>query len=147
MNHPNLWVLLANGSHAKIVITPTDYNIQSIQVIPSDNVKSRDTHSDKAGRRFTPNGNQRSSLAWHTDPIRQKERIFAEELSVYLLQCMDNGLFDSLALIAAPRTLGDLRLAFPDRLHKRVVFDSAKDLTNTPDSEVGRAILGLLTTA
>jgi len=83
-------------------------------------------------------------MVWHSDPVRQQERLFAEELASHLVHSMDKGHFDSLIVAAAPRTLGDLRLAFPDRLHERVICEVAKDITGLPDHDVGGAILRLL---
>jgi len=143
MKDSNFWVLLANGSHAKIIKNPVAGNRQTVSSFHPESSPGAE-HSDRAGRGASSVGKRRYSLVQHSDPIREKERLFAEDLSSHLLKCMDKGQFDTLALAASPRTLGDLRSAFPDRLHDCVSFEIAKDLTNTPENEVGDALLSLL---
>ncbi len=144
MKNSNFWVLLANGSQAKIIKNPVAGHSQNVTSIPSESGQKSDHYSDRAGRGASSVGKRRYSLAQHSDPIREQERLFAEDLSSHLIKCMDKDQFDSLALAASPRTLGDLRSAFPDRLRDRVKFEIAKDLTNTPENEVGDALLSLL---
>jgi len=142
MNTTNLWALLANGSQAKLIKNPGAD--QETKETGTENLKGGDIMADRPGRSFSSNGSRRSGMVWHSDPVRQNERLFAEELASDLVRSMDKGRFDSLVVAAAPRTLGDLRSAFPKRLHERVICEVAKDLTNLPDHDVGIAILRLL---
>jgi len=144
MNTMNLWALLANGSKAKLIKHPGAGSEQKTVEMSTENLKGGDMVSDRPGRRFASVGSGRSGMAWHTDPVRQQERLFAEKLCDYLIRGLDSKQFDSLVIAAAPRTLGDLRQAFPDRLHDRVICEVAKDLTHVPDHQVGDAVDNLL---
>jgi protein required for attachment to host cells len=48
-----------------------------------------------------------------------------------------------LVLIAAPRTLADLRAALPPAVKNRTVSEVGKDLTNHPIAEVEKILAGL----
>jgi len=144
MNTTNLWALLANGSHARVIKNPGSGATQKTYEMNTENLKGGEMVTDRPGRSFASVGSRRSGMAWHSDPVRQQERQFAEKLTAYLVRGLDKNQFNSLVVAAAPRTLGDLRQAFPNRLHDRVICEVAKDLTQVPDHEVGSAVQHLL---
>lgn len=63
---------------------------------------------------------------------RRKERNFINHLCKWLDQAARKDAFDSLILVAPPRTLGELREIMPSSLQKKVVLEINKDMTKMP---------------
>ena len=73
---------------------------------------------------------------------RQIERDFAKSIADRLTAKQDE--FDALIVVAAPKTLGDLRHFLASSVVKKVCDEISKDLTNTPDKEIPELIKGHL---
>lgn len=143
MSDSKAWALIANGGLARIIKNPfSDSNYQVIE-LDAGQVKTGGFMSDRPGRSFASVGKSRSGLELHSDPIRNQERLFAERLSDYLVDNLDQGNMDSLYVAASPRTLGDLRTAFPARLRNRVINETDKDFTGLSMPKLKQAILKL----
>ena len=67
-----------------------------------------------------------------TDPQRYAKYAFARELAERLEEAAHGHRFDRLVLVAAPKTLGDLRELLPDPVKTKVVAEIDKDLTGVP---------------
>jgi protein required for attachment to host cells len=67
-----------------------------------------------------------------TDPQRYAKYEFARELAERLEEAVHAHRFERLVLVAAPKTLGDLRELLPDPVKSRVVAEIDKDLTRVP---------------
>ncbi len=72
-----------------------------------------------------------------TDPREQMKRGYLEMLADQLDEKLQAGAFDRLVVVAPPQALGMLRGAFSDRVKGAVSGELAKDLTKTPNHELG----------
>lgn len=99
--------------------------------------------SDKPGRSFASEGSRRSSMEYRSDPVRDDERAFASLLTQVLDSHRRAGDFDRLAVVAAPRMLGDLRHAFTNALRSVTIREVARDLTRMPSAELREALAAL----
>jgi protein required for attachment to host cells len=72
----------------------------------------------------------------HMNASRKGALYFAHELSDWLDEAARRGAFDRLVLVAAPRTLGDLRRALSAPVQARIVAEVDKDLTKMPEPDL-----------
>lgn len=138
------WALVANGGRARIVKYLGDSNAREVFDINDGQLKTSELLTDRAGRSFASKGKSRSGMELHTDPVRNQERLFAEELTGFLAEKFKQGDINALMVVASPRTLGDLRSALPKSLKSRVICESDKDLTQLPVPKLLEALHQML---
>lgn len=142
------WVLVADGSRARILRDPFSHAVRAENlgelVFRAEQKRLREIMADKPGKGFGASGSRRSSMEYHSDPIREDERAFASMLVEVLNSHRIAGDFERLAIFASPEMLGDLRKALPDPLKNITVGEIAKDLTRLPAPELRLAVGALL---
>jgi protein required for attachment to host cells len=79
-----------------------------------------------------------------TDPHREEKRRFADELAQHLNDAAQAGSYDRLILVAAPKTLGDLRQALGKNAAAKLDGELAKDLTKIPDHDLPGHLGGVI---
>lgn len=134
------WILIADGAHARVLEQDREshrFKPAFEQEFFGQAAPSREIASDRPGRSFDSAGEGRHAMEPHTDPHRHAKYAFAGDLAKHLQKAAARHRFDRLVLIAAPRTLGDLRDLLPDQVKKRVVGEIDKDLTNVPTRDLG----------
>lgn len=100
----------------------------------------REQKSDAPGTAFASVGSARSSVG-EVDFHQQAEDRFAAETAEQLrLRALRNE-FESLIVVAPPRTLGELRKHYHKEVEKRLSGELAKDLTGHPVSEIERILI------
>lgn len=147
MKTPRVWVLVADGSRARILRDPfrksgPEEGREEL-VFRAEQRQLREIMADKPGRSFASEGARRSSMEYRSDPVREDERAFAALLAEVLDSHRRAGDFDRLAVVAAPRTLGDLRHAFTNALRSITVREVPRDLTRMPAPELREALAAL----
>ena len=135
------WVLLASGARARIVenrgIGKGAAAVDGM-VFDADAKKAGDILADRPGRVFDSSGAGRHSMEYASDPTRELEKQFASSLCTVLAKKRAAKKFDRLILVAAPRTLGDLRASMSADLKDVVHAEVTKDLTHVPNNELSR---------
>ena len=142
--HKNTWALVANGGRARLVKYLGDSDAREITDFNDGHASTGELMSDRAGRSFASMGKSRSGMELHSDPVRNQERLFAQQLAGYLRERVNQGELETLLVAASPRTLGDLRSAFPKLLRDRVILESGKDLTGLAEPQLLHALVELL---
>lgn len=138
------WVLVADGGQAIIVKYPRKSERLPADVVHDGGEKRLgEIMADKPGRGFASTGARRSAMEYRSDPVRDREALFAVRLAGELAQALANREFDSLILVAEPRMLGLLREALPDQLQRAVVLEVAKDMVKMPRSDRMKALASL----
>ncbi|MGE0767276.1 MAG: host attachment protein [Hyphomicrobiaceae bacterium] len=135
------WLLIADAGRARVLETlgpgkglhPVD-GLASESALPSS---TNEIVGDRQGRSFESSGATRHPLTPPTDPRKQLKRAYLELLADQLDERLRAGAFDRLVVVAAPAALGMLRDAFSDRVTAAITGELAKDLTKTPDHELG----------
>ncbi|QOL79700.1 host attachment family protein [Pseudooceanicola spongiae] len=136
------WVLVADGEKALFLRNVTDEEDPFLQVIrkeEQDNPKDTEQSANRPGRVSDNGPGQRSALDdtdWHE---LAKER-FAADLAQMLYERAHRGAFEHIALIAPPKTLGELRQALHQEVSDRVIAEVPKTLTNHPIEEIERQL-------
>lgn len=114
---------------------------------PPDRAQSTDT----PGRTFAAAGSPRTGVAVNagannrsayeeTDFHQLQEDRFAAEAAEMLKRRALANDFDSLVVVAPPKTLGELRKHYHKEVEKRLAAEVPKDLTNVPVEEIERIL-------
>lgn len=104
-----------------------------------ENPANRDLVSDAPGRGIASVGNRRSAME-EADYHQIAEDRFAAEAADMLRERALGGDFDSLIVVAPPRTLGELRRHYHKEVSSRIVEEINKDLTGRPINEIEAAL-------
>lgn len=100
-----------------------------------DNPPNRDQASDAPGRSFASVGRRRSAME-ETDFHQIAEDRFAAEAADLLRERALGGDFETLVVVAPPRTLGELRKHYHKEVASRIVKEIHKDLTGLTIGEI-----------
>ena len=104
-----------------------------------DNPATRDQKTDEAGRSFPSSGPGHHAYS-ETDFHQLEEDRFAAEAADMLKKRALQGDYDSLIVVAPPRTLGELRKHYHKEVEKRLTGEIAKDLTGHPVPEIEKIL-------
>ncbi len=140
MKQKQIWALVANGAAARIVKgIYGGEQAETVEFMP-DHPRLGEIMADRAGRSFSSVGNRRSAMEPHSDPVQERQRLFAGGLSAVLDEHHASGEFDELIVVAAPAMLGDLRQAFDKKLRPVISHEVDKDLTKLTTGKLIEAL-------
>ena len=133
------WIVVADGAKARIFENHGPG--KGLSARPKEEMHhalppSRDIDADRPGRSYDRMGPGRHAMEPPTDAHREEKRRFADELAHHLNAAAQNGSFDRLILVAAPKTLGDLRQALGKDAAAKLDGELSKDLTQIPDHDL-----------
>ena len=141
MKAKTTWLLLANGSNARVLENRgVGKGVHAIKdmVFNEEAKQPGDVFADRPGRVFDAGGAGRHSMEYASDPVREREKQFATNLCTRLAMAQAANKFDRLVVIAAPQTLGDLRAAMSADLTRSLHAEIDKDLTHVPTNQLPR---------
>jgi protein required for attachment to host cells len=146
MPKPITWVLVADGSRARLFVRQPDGSLSPAldQELIGTNLPSREIASDRPGRTFDSGGQSRHAKEPPTDPARHAQAEFAREVALLLDGRRKAHAFDRMVVVAPPRFLGELRSFMPQQLRDLVAAEIAKDLTKSPPHELQRHLGAML---
>lgn len=133
------WIVIADGAQARILENHGPG--KGLVRVPGEAMHktprpSRDIDADRPGRSHDRMGPGRHAMEPPTDAHREEKRRFADLLAEHLNTAALNGVYDRLILVAAPKTLGDLRQALDKQAVAKLDGELPKDLTQVPDHEL-----------
>jgi protein required for attachment to host cells len=138
------WILVADGARARLFEQDPEvrsgFKPAAEREFSGTSAHAREIASDRPGRTFDRAGEGRHAMEPSSDPLRHAKLEFARDLAEHLRQAVGQHAFDRLIVIAAPRTLGDLRDLLPATVRERVVAEIDKDLTWMPLSELEKHV-------
>ena len=145
------WIVLAGKTEAKIFeylgAGLALHKLLEIQN-PEGKLKEQELVSDRPGRAARTKHTQRSPMAQEHSSTEKVQLQFMERIAAYLTQQRDLDAFDSVVLVAEPRTLGRLRPAVAEHREITVEAEIPHDLLNsTPQSILEHAYRALTTHA
>lgn len=143
MKQKRIWALVANGAAARILkgIYGSEA-VETVEFMP-DHPRLGEIMADRAGRSFSSVGRHRSAMEPRSDPVEERQRLFAESLSAVLEEHHASGEFDELIVVAAPAMLGDLRRAYDKKLQAAITHEVDKDLTKQSTVKLMETIRGI----
>ena len=136
------FIVVADGKKALFFRNQGDADFPNLileQKQQHENPADRDQKSDEPGRAFSSIGDRRSAYE-EADYHKLGEDRFAAETAEMLKQKAFRNDFDSLIVVAPPRTLGELRKHFHKEVEKRLTGEIAKDLTGHPIAEIEKIL-------
>ena len=123
---PRIWIVVADRLQAHI-FRKTPHGIERIADARPGH--SHASHEDKGGHSF--HGYDAKSQKTHHD-----DGGFVQKLAAWLDTAEREHIFDRLVIVAAPRTLGDIREALSKNVFSRVAAEVDKELTEMPEAKI-----------
>jgi protein required for attachment to host cells len=105
-----------------------------------EDAPDRDLKTDGPGRTFDNSGGAGRSAYQETDYHQMEEDKFAAETAEMLRKRALRNEFESLIIVAPPKTLGELRKHYHKEVEKRLTAEVAKDLTGHPVTEIEKIL-------
>jgi protein required for attachment to host cells len=113
--------------------------LETIDTREQDSAATRDQGTSGPGSTFQSAGSARSSYE-QTDFHQMDEDRFAVDAADMLNRMVLQHKMDKLIIVAAPRTLGELRKHLHGEVEKRVIGEISKDLAGHPTGDILAAI-------
>jgi protein required for attachment to host cells len=129
---PRIWIVVADRGKAH-VFRKTSKGMERI----ADATVGGDTFENEGKAGF--HGYDVRSEKHHHD-----DGVFIRKLAQWLDVAEHEGIYDRLVLVAAPRTLGDLRKALSPAVHTRIAAEVDKELTEMPEAEIKRHLADIV---
>lgn len=139
----NSFVLVADGKKMLFFRNEGDGDYPQLEVEgkrETADAPDRDQKSDAPGRAFDSTSSGRSAYQ-ETDFHTLEEDRFAAETAELLRKRALRNEFESLIVVAPPRTLGALRKHYHVEVEKRLAGEVPKDLTGHPVAEIEKILL------
>ncbi len=139
----NAMVVVADGRKMLFLRNEGDnvhLNLQVERKRVQDNPDNIDQRTDAPGRAFSSVGAGRSAYE-ETDFHQLEEDRFAAETAELLKKRALNNDFESLIIVAPPRTLGELRKHYHKEVSERLTAEIDKTLTGHPIPEIEQALI------
>jgi protein required for attachment to host cells len=137
------FVLVADGKKMLVFRNEGDSEFPRLEVVgkgSTPDAPDRDRKSDAPGRSFSSVGAGRSAYE-EADFHQLEEDRFAADTAEMLRKRALDGDFESLIIVAPPRTLGELRKHYHKEVERRLAGEIAKDLTGHPVAEIEKILL------
>lgn len=126
----NAVVAVADGENLNLFRNTGDEGSPSLTALPDADVST--TNKGSGGRHHNSSANPSDS--------QQDEDGFAAGIAALLNKQVLDGKIEDLVVIAAPRTLGELRKHYHKALEARLVGEISKDLTSHSVADIEKAI-------
>jgi protein required for attachment to host cells len=126
----NAVIAVADGEKLNLYRNSGDENAPTLTALPDADVGT--TNKSSGGRHQSSSANPSDS--------QQDEDSFAAGIAEILNKRVLDGKIDDLIIVAAPRTLGELRKHYHKSLEAKLVGEIAKDLTGHSTSDIEKAL-------
>jgi protein required for attachment to host cells len=139
----NSFVVVADGKKMLFFRNEGDAVFPKLEVErkrQTADAKDRDQKTDAPGRAFDSGGAGRSAYEEVDFHQLEEDRFAAETAEMLRLRALRNE-FESLIIVAPPRTLGELRKHYHKEVEKRLAGEVPKDLTGHPVAEIEKILL------
>jgi len=139
----NSFVVVADGKKMLFFRNEGDSEYPKLEVErkrETSDAADRDQKTDLAGQAPSGSGGAGYSSYQETDFHQLEENRFAAETAEMLRKRALSNDFESLIIVAPPKTLGELRKHYHKEVEKRLAGEIAKDLTGHPVTEIEKII-------
>jgi protein required for attachment to host cells len=137
------YVLVADGAKMLFFRNAGDADALNLQVVEADQQRDaydRDIKTDTAGQKPGVPGSPGGSTAQEADFHQQAEDRFAADTAGIINRAAQSNGFESLIIIAPPKTLGELRKHYGAQVRDKIKAEIAKDLTSHPVDRIEAAL-------
>jgi protein required for attachment to host cells len=139
----NSFVVVADGKKMLFFRNEGDSEFPKLEVErkrETADLPDRDQKTDGPGRALDASGGPGRSAYEEVDFHQLEEDRFAHETAEMLKKRALSNDFESLIVVAPPRTLGELRKHYHKEVEKRLTGEVAKDLTGHPVAEIEKIL-------
>ena len=141
MKQPETWFVIADGQRARIVRRVRTPRPRVEDVFPYQWINSELLSLDIDNEGLGRGGAASDAATFHSiqpgpDPRRLLKQEFAEELAEFINRGAQARHFNRLVLVAAPKTLGDIRGKLSEMARSSIVAELDKDLTHSSDDDL-----------
>jgi protein required for attachment to host cells len=139
----NSFVVVADGKKMLFFRNEGDSEFPKLEVErkrETTDAYDRDQKTSLAGKAPTASGGAGSSSYQEVDFHQLEEERFAAETAEMLRMRALRNEFESLIIVAPPKTLGELRKHYHKEVEKRLAGEVAKDLTGHPVAEIEKIL-------
>lgn len=140
------WIVIANAGRARLFADPGQGKaLQEVgdMVNTAARLRTSDTETDRlgptsAGQSIHNTGGALPNKQYEPaqTPDERAAESFAKDVAAHLLQAQQDGQFDKLDIVAAPKFLGLLRACLDPQLKARVNLELDKDYTHLASHQV-----------
>ena len=137
----NAFVVVADGRKMLFLRNEGDAEYPNLQVekkLVDNNPKDSDQKRDQSGQ----SSSTQSGTMGETDFAQQAEDRWAADAGEQLRKRALANDFDALVVIAAPKTLGELRKHYHKEVEARLVGELAKEMTDRPVGDIEQMLQG-----
>lgn len=133
-----LWIVIANQEKALIYRKIISDGLELIATAKAAaDEKHHQMPNSSYGRMTAPlNDHAHHSLDFHFEKDRKQELKFVHRIAAWLDEAQREDAFDRLVLVAAPKTLGELRPLLSEAVQARLMAQLNKDLASQPDHKI-----------
>jgi len=138
----NTIVVVADGKKMLFFRNEGDAEYPKLEVErkrETEDAKDRDQKTDAPGRTSNSAGAGRSAYQEVDFHQLEEDRFAAETAEILRMRALRNE-FESLIIVAPPKTLGELRKHYHKEVEKRLKGEVAKDLTGHPVNEIEKIL-------
>jgi protein required for attachment to host cells len=137
-----IWIVVADGAKARFFL---DHGTGEAHPVPigemeGDNRPTREIGAERPGRTHESANAARHAYAPRVDWHEFEKHLFAKRVADLIASAHLRHEFDELVLVAPPRTLGELRQALPEAVHRVIRAEAHKDLTGLAEPELLRRV-------
>lgn len=133
---PRVWIVVADQRIARIFKKSNSHLELIGEALPTHRQRAKGMPDDSMGRVTSLHAYAHHKLTPTQEPGRQDAMNFAYDLSAWLEEAVQSDLFDRLILVAAPRTLGDIRPRLHKTVQDRVIAEINKELTKMNERQL-----------
>ncbi len=135
-----IWIVVADSRIAR-VFTKNGHGPEGFGEITPTLKRIPDFTNKNVGRvAASARGGPHHKYEPHMNESRKDKLAFAQEIADWLDEHSMNNQFDRIILVAAPRTLGDLRKILSPPVRNRIVAEVNKELTGLDDSVLRKTL-------
>lgn len=138
-------VFIGDGERALFLRNKGDRkfpNLVTERVVADNNPPTHRQGADRPGRTFKRAGTNQRSAVETTDWHRIEKERFARRIGDSIEQLVRAQKVKALIVVAPPRTLAELRLAFHPDVKRCILAELDKDLTHLPVYEIEQHLVG-----
>jgi protein required for attachment to host cells len=144
----NIWFVLADGAKARILqrrsSEPRHFDVVADEQSAEAQLPGHDLGTDRPGRSYESATPSRHAIEGKINPHEAAKLRFEVQIAELVNRAAEQGLFDSLVLVAPPRVLGDMRQALSAQARERLIVEEGKDLLGLPEQMLTNRLTALL---
>ena len=138
MKQGRLWIVIADGEHARFVTPAPRRTFHSQRVLdsPAAHLKTSDLGTDRPARSMESATGSRHAITPKHDLHEMEKQKFAHQVAHEINRASTQEAFDHLVLVAPAHTMNEIRNELDTTTGAKLIGQLQKDLIKVPDHEL-----------